>query len=377
MDMSETLLSLCMIVKDEEAFIGQCLNSVQDAVDEIIVVDTGSTDQTKEVAKSCGAQVYEFAWTGNFSEARNYSIAKANGEWILWMDADEMLEKEDAIKLREGVRTSQKNILLIQLLNYVGKDEPNRYQLYTMNHHRLFRNNQNFEFTNAIHEQLHAKRGKIDEAEVGLLPVRIYHFGYLEVVVQQKRKYERNMSMLKELEKSGTDNPWLYYHIASEYYRMERYQEAFVSLNKAIPQFLSMGQLPPSMLYHMKYSILIAAGSLDSARKGIEKALQIYPDYVDLHFYHGVILFKLHQYAEALEAFMHCIEMGDFPSLHVSKKGTGSFYAYFYMGLTSEALGAYELAKKAYQSALDHYPNFPEVRERLHAIGKMKSEGGE
>ncbi|MFN3533586.1 MAG: glycosyltransferase family 2 protein, partial [Candidatus Brocadia sp.] len=88
-------LSACMIVKNEEKFLPQCLQSIKDAVDEVIIVDTGSTDKTVEIAKSFGARVYHHPWKNSFSEARNHSLSYATGDWILQIDADEALEQTD------------------------------------------------------------------------------------------------------------------------------------------------------------------------------------------------------------------------------------------------------------------------------------------
>ncbi len=90
-------LSLCMIVKNEEENIGRCLASVKPVVDEMIVVDTGSTDRTIDIAKAFGAQVYDFEWTNNFAEARNFSLSKAAGDWILVLDADEVISSLDHV----------------------------------------------------------------------------------------------------------------------------------------------------------------------------------------------------------------------------------------------------------------------------------------
>ena len=92
-------LSLCMIVKNEENTLSRCLESVKDIVDEIIIVDTGSTDNTVEIAKSYGAKVFFYKWDNSFANARNYSLSKASKDWILIMDADDELVKEDKDKV--------------------------------------------------------------------------------------------------------------------------------------------------------------------------------------------------------------------------------------------------------------------------------------
>src|SRR5205823_2345512 len=88
-------LSLCMIVRDEEEMLPRCLDAIRDAVDEIVIVDTGSTDRTIEIARSYGAKVLEREWTGSFSDARNASFEAASGDWVIYLDADEVLVADD------------------------------------------------------------------------------------------------------------------------------------------------------------------------------------------------------------------------------------------------------------------------------------------
>jgi glycosyltransferase involved in cell wall biosynthesis len=91
-----------MIVKNEEDCIARCLNSVKDVVDEIMIVDTGSTDNTINICQSFEAKIERFEWNGSFADARNYGIQKATGEWIIWLDADEELDEKNKYKLHEG-----------------------------------------------------------------------------------------------------------------------------------------------------------------------------------------------------------------------------------------------------------------------------------
>src|SRR5207245_5074676 len=95
-----TKVSLCMIVKNEEANLGACLASVADLVDEIILVDTGSTDKTKEIAAQFGARVFDFPWVDSFAAARNECLRHATGAWIFWLDADDRLDEDNRQRLR-------------------------------------------------------------------------------------------------------------------------------------------------------------------------------------------------------------------------------------------------------------------------------------
>lgn len=103
-------ISACMIVKDEENALPGCFESIENVVDEVVVVDTESTDRTMEIAKEYGAAVYEHEWKGHFGEARNVSFDKATSDWILYIDADERLSEDLRVHLRELIQTDE-NIL--------------------------------------------------------------------------------------------------------------------------------------------------------------------------------------------------------------------------------------------------------------------------
>lgn len=344
-------LSLCMIVKDEEEHIGKCLNSIKGVVDEMIIVDTGSSDRTVEICKSFGAQVFEFPWNGSFSAARNYGLDRATGDWILWLDADEEVDASDVYKLRD-VLYSHDNILSIHLINYYG-DESDPNKTFDIAHSRLFKNHKGFKFMYDIHEMLNAN-DILPESEVNQIktvPIKVYHYGYLESVSNNKKKFERNLSMLEDALKKEDHNPWTHYHIASEYYRVKQYDKAFDYVNRAILDFLKQLLTPPSLLYRLKYSILISSGSINGAWPSIDKVTLLYPDYVDLHFYKGIILLSKSRYIEALEVFDHCLEMGEDNLQYLTLKGVGSFQALFYKGCCLEQLGQIEAAAICYAKA--------------------------
>ena len=108
-------LSLCMIVKNEEKVLKRCLDSVKNIVDEIIIVDTGSTDKTKDIAKKFTKNIYDFKWIDDFAAARNYSFSKATKEYIMWLDADDVILKKDReklLKLKENLDRSTDMVLL-------------------------------------------------------------------------------------------------------------------------------------------------------------------------------------------------------------------------------------------------------------------------
>lgn len=368
-------LSLCMIVKDEEEFIGGCLESVKDFVDEMIIVDTGSTDKTVEICESFGARVLHFPWNGSFADARNHGLEQAAGDWILWLDADEKVDASDAEKLRE-VLGDDDLLLSVHLINYYG-EEPDPDKTFDIAHTRLFRNNKGFKFKNRIHEMLNAdeifeKYNKT--AAIKTVPIKVHHYGYLDPVNEKKKKSERNISMLKQELKQNDYSPWTEYHIASEYYRLNKYQEAFEYVNHSIMGFLLQLKTPPSLLYRLKYSILIRSGSFEGAWPGIDKAVTLYPDYVDLHFYKGLILFVRESFTEAIEVFDHCLELGEENLQHLTLKGVGSFQPLYYKGCCLEKLGKVDEAAKCYAEAASLSPTFQSPVEALQKLTEKHKE---
>ena len=116
-------ISLCMIVKNEERVLGRCLESVQEIADEIIIVDTGSEDRTKEIAEKYHARVFEQEWQDDFSRARNYSFSHAEMDYCMWLDADDIITKSEALKLKRWKEETDESSDVIMLRYVAGFDE--------------------------------------------------------------------------------------------------------------------------------------------------------------------------------------------------------------------------------------------------------------
>lgn len=337
-----------MIVKNEARMIDRCLNSVHGIVNEIIIVDTGSTDSTIEIAENHGARVYPYKWNNNFSEARNYGLSYATGDWILWLDADEELDETEKISLPKILLNTKANILALPVLNYHGQTEPvDKNNLFLIYQPRLFRNYLSIKFINRIHETVLPPETL--EHLTQYIAVSIHHYGYLKEITEAKQKGSRNLQLLEQELSEPSHSPWIEYHIASEHYRNNKYEKAFMYVNQAIVAFIQKGLMPPSLLYKLKYAILIETNSLDGAWPSIEKAILLYPDYVDLHFYKGYILYEKKEYIGSLESFEKCLELGENNTKYLILKGVGTFKAWHYKGLCLEHLGRRDEAQEAYQ----------------------------
>lgn len=361
-------LTLCMIVRNEEERLPQCLKSVRDIVDEIIIVDTGSEDRTKEIALSFNASVYSYEWNDDFAAARNYGLEKSTGDWVLWLDADEEVDGENVDLLRNVLKEDKYWLGSVPIINYYGPLPASYNQAHLLAQYRLFRNNSKLRFRNAVHEQLDISELGLTKQSIITLPVNIHHYGYMDHEVEIKGKSERNLRLLEKEKQQEEYDPWIDYHIGSELYRSGELVMAFESVNTSIRRFLEKKSMPPSLLYKLKYSILLALGSYEGAKDGINFAIQLYPDYVDLHFYRGIIYMQSKEYAKALESFNHCLELKEVNTAHLIMVGVGSFYAHYYIGVCHQNLKNYEEAKDAYLKTLELLPDHRDAREALKLI---------
>lgn len=157
-------ISACMIVKNEEELLPNCLNSIKKVVDEIIIVDTGSIDNTVTIAKEFGAKVYHHSWNDSFSEARNHCLQYASGDWIFQIDADEELEQADIMKLKEAISNAKYNAIAVAIHSAI---QDNYHTFYNI---RIFRRGKGF-YQGIIHEQLTVEGDRLSAA------IRLYHYG--------------------------------------------------------------------------------------------------------------------------------------------------------------------------------------------------------
>lgn len=205
-------VSACLICRDEEHHLPACLDSVRSVVDEIVVIDTGSTDQTVKLAKERGARVDHYPWHDDFSAARNAALERASGDWILVIDADERLESIGYDAFRAPLVDDEKLGFLLTLTNHLEKGDSSVQLL------RLFRNRKELRFSGLIHERvdpalLRLARGRT--GAVGVHPARIVHHGYMEPVRQEKNKDVRDIRLLKKQLQVDPSDPFYWYKFAA------------------------------------------------------------------------------------------------------------------------------------------------------------------
>lgn len=282
-------LSAALIVKDEERSIERCIQSIINAVDEIIVVDSGSTDQTLSILqKYPQVKVYPLPWNDNFAELRNEALRHVSSDWVFWLDADEWLDEEDRslIRIAAGIYSSMDFFIpALQpcLINHV-----NSSQLHEFSVPRLFQTNKGIFYSGRIHEQLATEKEGIFTTNVLHKPVgiRLHHDGYEPAIKAQKNKSTRNIKLLELMTEEDPTNPGWWYFLGRETMdtkgslRSLEYFEKAIEYGKSTPNFGRIAEV-----YMLMGRIHNSQNRLELAEEFYLKALSVHPDYPDAHFH--------------------------------------------------------------------------------------------
>src|SRR5436305_793539 len=350
-------LSLCMIVKDEEEMLPRCLEAVKPAVDEIVVVDTGSSDRTVEIAESFGAKVLHHEWNGSFSDARNVSLQAATGDWLIYLDADEVLVAEDAERLRALTGRTWREAFYLVETNYTGDIEDG-----TAVHHnalRMFRNRPEYRFRGRLHEQFaYALPGYLPE-RLEHTNVRLEHYGYLGAVRDAKEKTRRNIELLEQQTADGVDTPFHAFNLGSEYGAVGEPEKALAEFEKAWktletdPERTKLGYVP-SLTHRFVKALRFNKRWAEVDTRAAE-GLSLFPGFTDLVFEQASSARDQGDMARAAELFARCLEMGDAPSKYSATVGAGSYLALVALADVKSALGEPEAAESLLVRCLAAY----------------------
>lgn len=335
-------LSLCMIAKNEESFLGKCLESAKSIVDEIIIVDTGSDDKTIEIAESYSAKIHYFPWNNNYSDARNESLKHATCDWILVLDADEQLDPLALNTIRSEIANPRGDAYNLRFQNYMtGGDKPD------MTMHRvcrLFRNRPNYRYESSIHEHVEdviVRCGGI----IGELDALVHHYGYRADIVADRNKHEKYTKILQEEVEKNPDNVFYLYHFSSALCAGREYERALSYLRRAADIVTPDSVFAPIIFAHLAnaYNEL---GRFEESLQSVEKARRIGIAYPQISFCKGNAFVGQKKYAEAIEAYQEAIVMGR------GKVWTGDYDTVGYKADFGIASANFEL--KNYQKAIEY-----------------------
>lgn len=349
-----------MIVKDEEKNIKRCIDSVKDLVNEIIIVDTGSTDNTKNIAINNGAKVFDYEWKNDFADARNYSISQSNSDWNLVLDADEYILSNHQL-IRDFIERNNNKIGRINILSNFHEEGQDKTESTYVS--RLFPNNRIF-FTGRVHEQLDSNLPRVN------IPVIVSHTGYYKT-----DKTDRNLPLLFEELKVSPNDPYVLYQIGKQYFLKKEYQNSNKYFSLAYEKVNTKEYFKPKLVVDYLYS-LIRSGKLDKGLSLIETEKSNLEYLTDFHFVCGIFYMELvfsnvNKYINFFplieSEYLACLKIGEIKKEEFVK-GTGSFLALYNLGTFYETTGNINKAMEYYQKSLEF--NYPPAKHRLESLLK-------
>lgn len=375
----EPTLSVCMIVRDEEKTLPRCLKSVDGVADELIVVDTGSKDNTVSIAESFGAKVFHFTWCDDFSAARNVYLKHATSDWILQIDADEELLPESIPIMQERLLDPWCLLCTITVDN--GPAYPDRF----FHPGRLFRNHPRLHYSKPYHETLRQTERMLRQAEprwqiVHEPRIVLRHYGYDESHMKERDKLIREIRILESYVKDNSDDHDMAIRLAEVYTWVGQCKKAIAvceevlrdkpdfarahhalgaaywkegRYDKAVIEFKNALSLDPDFGFaHYRLGAAYCIdGNLDDAIRELKEALVIEPHFALAHHWLGVSYCKKDMLEEGIQEFKQALGMD--PDLALAHYWLGA--AYNKKGLFREAIIAFKRAR-----AID-----PHVDERL------------
>jgi len=366
-------ISACVIVKDEEDNMQQWLDGVKDIADEMIVVDTGSTDRTVEIAKEGGAHVYYYAWDRDFAAAKNYALSKAKGNWIVFLDADEYFSVQTRGKLRHflgRIHGAKKINAVISNLYNIDRDNDNQIMSIMMQV-RIFRNMKQLRYRGSIHEVLNPK--VLCTMQTDFV---IYHTGYSAGLI--KRKNERNLALLLEdIKASGGEQPRHYIYLSGTYYNLKQYEKAIHYAKLAI-RTKAKGL---ESTYINQYTNWLRAekklnASDETLQQIVDQALADVPDHPDMLWEDALLAFNHKDYVRAERKVTRLLER--VKDKKFMRKYEATIYAKvpflnYILGMIRELQGRTDEALDCYQQALGGYAYQGDMVESLLNLMSSRS----
>ena len=352
-------ISVCIITRDEESRIGKCLSPLKPYGFEIIVVDTGSKDRTKEIALQYTDKVYDFEWINDFSAARNFSIKKASHNYILVLDSDEYLTELDIEAMYEAIEKHPHGVGMLLRNNFYeqqGKvyNSPDRVE-------RLF-HRRYYDYRQTIHEQVTNIKTNSTYYERYDIPLTVDHDGYMGDEDAKRKKVERNNSLLfKEIE-TNPNEPYLYFQVGQSYNSIDDYENAYIYYKKAFEFPISPDQ---PWLPIIANAFIVSMNKTGRYKEALDFFEPIYGKFAnDASFLCNMGLVYLNN-DQPLKAMMEFVKATQSHSAEV--EGANTFIAYYNIGLINENLGKLPEGIAFYKRSAAY--GYPLAINRLRELG--------
>ena len=364
MEPKQNLLSLCVIAKNEEENIEACFKNWRLFADEAIMVDTGSTDQTIQLAKKSGVTVYKKKFTNSFSSIRNYAISKAKGKWILFLDADESLNDSDAKKIIQLLKNPNVEGYLFYLNTFLNNQEPTQVQAM-----RLFRNREEYRYQNKAYEKIPEDiLTNIKNSDLAITH-RPNPDRYPNI---QEQKY---LLLQNDLAENPTD-PYLLYVYGLELLNRNKPEQSVASFKKAV-QKTSRNHIFATHLHELLIYSLLELQQFKEAAAIADHGIKLFPFNASLIFLRSQAYKEALLFHEALKDLEQCLQLDKANSLSTKEQEINSPKTLMAIGEIHELLLNYQLAKQYYLQAYSSEKSFEEPLYKLGSLLKKNPSLGE
>jgi tetratricopeptide (TPR) repeat protein len=359
-------IGVIMIVKNEEARLGNILSDIKDVVDEIVVVDTGSSDATVSIAQEHGAKVGYFTWCNDFSAARNASISLTTSDYLLWFDADDRLDPSEGQKLaalKKYLRPAKDRAYMLKI-NSATRQTGDRLSFQV----RIFPNLPGLHFENRIHEQI---APSIERAGIVIesVDILIRHTGYHEIN-DTLAKLRRNLSILLEESTAGNVTSSQRFFIASTYFGLGEYEQCIEHIKAARALGDSQSWLKDS--YSLASDSYLKLDRIEDALAELEQGVAAFPDKGLMHYLLGVACLRANKIEAAIAALARAMHLGIKVETFSIPSHIYELLPYFY-GMALEKAGRLQEAAEAYKASLAVKP---EGLQAIMALGMVLLQTG-
>lgn len=344
-------ISVCIITKNEAENLQKCLEALKPYPFEIVVTDTGSTDNSLEIARQYTDRVYEFAWINDFSAARNFCISRASHNTILSLDTDEFLRPLDWEALQKALEEHPKSLGAIELFSYFDVEGETKHQVVRLE--RLF-NRRYYHFVNPVHEIL-VPLGSLVPSSYDA-PVSVDHVGYQGTTEKLKEKAERDIALLHDEIKADPENSYLYFQLGQSYMLMRDHENALSWFREAMKRHPMPGADYTLALLCNYAGILLDENQVEEAANVLSYR-DSFADSKDFLCLSGRIYLRMGQPLKALPEFVQALSA---PKYSLEDPHTPSYY----IGFIYEMFGKPEIARTHYENC-GEYPPAAEALKRL------------
>lgn len=364
-------ITLCMIVKNEAKHLEKCLSSVQGIVSEIIIVDTGSEDNSIDIATKFGAKIIDMTWENDFSKARNLSLKHATSSWILVLDADEAVDHWRREQLQHLLDASHIHGYWLPIIHYIG-DAP-KADFVTDHVCRLFRNDERIIFRGIIHEETASSIWELPAGEIAYAELRIYHYGYLEDELQHKNKYQRNLALINSGLQLQPNHLILRYALGVEHYQQEQYHAAADVLLPLLADVPTHSGYASDIYLKTAYA-LQRCNRQQESEEVFHAGSLLFPDFTDLLEGYAALLLEQGQLRQARHFLQQALKSGDTAHPYPSSSGSGTYRTELLAGRVCEKLFLYPNARKHYEAAIQFKPDYTDAWKQLVPLSLLSGE---